>query len=56
MFFYINITSNVTSASSTTNARINLQMYFNHVVYGISKYDNPKIRKILVGPTNINIL
>ena len=54
LYFYSNVTNNVTAASKITNIRINLQIYFNHVVYGISKYDNPTIINKLVGPTNEN--
>ena len=35
--------------------RINLQIYFNHVVYGISRYVRPKIKNKLVGPTKLKI-
>lgn len=53
--YYSNTTKHVTKANRIINPRINLQMYFNHVVYGTSMYANPKIKIKLVGPTMLNI-
>ena len=50
-FSYKNIVNNTTKANNTTKYRINLHMYFNHVVYGTSKYVKHTIKMILVGPT-----
>ena len=52
--YYSNTTNRVTRAINTISARINLQMYFNHVVYGTFIYPNAKIKIILVGPTILN--
>ena len=50
-----NTTNNVTNANRIINPSINLQIYFNHVVYGMFIYPKAKIKIILVGPTILNI-
>lgn len=53
--FYINTTILTTRANRRINPRINLQIYFNHVVYGTSKYVRANIKIKLVGPTILTI-
>ena len=53
--FYKNTTIRVTKANNITSDNTNLQIYFNHVVYGTFIQLNTNIRIKLVGPTTENI-